>query len=163
MRIILNGQQAFGADVLKALVEHGEDVVAVYCAPDRPGRGADPLKEAALERGLPVAQPESFKDADTARGIERLDADLMVMAFVTLLVPSEVLAIPRRGSIQYHPSVLPAHRGPSAINWAILHGDATTGVSIFWPDDDLDTGPVLLTREVAIEPDDTMGLSLIHI
>ena len=81
----------------------------------------------------------------------------MVMAFVTLLVPESVLGIPTRGTIQYHPSVLPRHRGPSAINWAIIQGDSTTGLSIFWPDEGLDTGPVLLTKEVPIEDDDTLG------
>jgi methionyl-tRNA formyltransferase len=157
VRIILNGQQAFGADVLKALVDRGEEIVAVYCAPDRPGRGADPLKEAALEAGIPVEQPDSFKEPETARKMKTWDADLMVMAFVTLIVPEDVLGIPRHGSIQYHPSLLPLHRGPSAINWAIIHGDAKTGVTIFWPDDGLDTGPVLLRREVAISDEDTMG------
>ena len=157
VRIILNGQQAFGAEVLKALLARGEDIVAVYCAPDRPGRGADPLKQAALDAGIPVEQPESFKDEETASRIGSWDADLMVMAFVTLIVPEDVLSIPRHGSIQYHPSLLPLHRGPSAINWAVIHGDAKTGVTIFWPDDGLDTGPVLLRREVAIEDEDTMG------
>ena len=81
----------------------------------------------------------------------------MVMAFVILMVPERVLNVPTHGTIQYHPSLLPRHRGPSAINWAIIQGDATTGVSIFWPDDGLDTGPLLLTKEVEITPDDTLG------
>jgi methionyl-tRNA formyltransferase len=157
MRIVVNGQQAFGAEVLKALLEHGEDVVAVYCAPDKEGRPPDPLAEAAREAGIPVRQPASFKDEETARGIAELEPDLMVMAFVTLFVPENVLAIPTHGAIQYHPSILPRHRGPSAINWAIIQGDATTGLAIFWPDEGLDTGPVLLTKEVAIEDDDTLG------
>ena len=157
MRIIVNGQQAFGAEVFNALRERGHDVVAVYCAPDRPGAGPDPLRVAAEAAGVGVRQPASFKDPDVARGVEELAPDLMVMAFVTLFVPEAVLAAPRLGSIQYHPSVLPRHRGPSAINWAIIQGDETTGVSIFWPDDGLDTGPLLLTREVPIDADDTVG------
>lgn len=157
VRIVVNGQQAFGADVFRALLERGDEVVAVYCALDRPGAGPDPLREAAEAAGVPVRQPASFKDEQVARELEQLAPDLMVMAFVTLLVPEAVLTIPRLGSIQYHPSLLPRHRGPSAINWAIMHGDHTTGVTIFWPDDGLDTGPVLLTREVLIEPDDTVG------
>jgi methionyl-tRNA formyltransferase len=157
VRIIVNGQQAFGAEVLKALLERGEDVVAVYCAPDRPGRGADPLKQAAVDAGIPVEQPESFKDEETASRIRSWEPDLMVMAFVTLIVPESVLSIPRHGTIQYHPSLLPLHRGPSAINWAVIHGDDMTGVTIFWPDEGLDTGPVLLRREVAITDEDTMG------
>jgi methionyl-tRNA formyltransferase len=81
----------------------------------------------------------------------------MVMAFVTLFVPEAVLNTPTHGTIQYHPSLLPRHRGPSAINWAIIHGDAKTGVAIFWPDDGLDTGPVLMLKEVEIADDDTLG------
>ena len=157
MRIVLNGQQPFGADVLRKLVDRGEDVVAVYCAPDRPNGGPDPLKEAAGELGIPVRQPDSFKGPEAVDDMARWEADLMVMAFVTLFVPEDVLNVPTHGAIQYHPSLLPRHRGPSAINWAIIQGDATTGVTIFWPDDGLDTGPVLLREEVAIEPDDTLG------
>jgi methionyl-tRNA formyltransferase len=157
MRIIVNGQQAFGADVLKALLERGEDVVAVYCAPDKEGRPPDPLAEAARQASIPVRQPASFKDDETARGIAELKPDLMVMAFVTLFVPENVLSIPTHGAIQYHPSILPRHRGPSAINWAIIQGERTTGLCVFWPDEGLDTGPVLLTREVEIEDDDTLG------
>jgi methionyl-tRNA formyltransferase len=157
MRIVVNGQQAFGAEVLKALTARGEDVVAVYCAPDKEGRPPDPLAEAAREAGIPVRQPESFKDEEAARGLAELEPDLMVMAFVTLFVPENVLGVPTHGTIQYHPSILPRHRGPSAINWAIIQGDSTTGLTVFWPDEGLDTGPVLLTKEVAIEDDDTLG------
>ena len=81
----------------------------------------------------------------------------MVMAFVILKVPEAVLNVPTHGTIQYHPSLLPRHRGPSAINWAIIHGDEKAGLAIFWPDDGLDTGPVLMTKEVEITPDDTLG------
>jgi methionyl-tRNA formyltransferase len=157
MRIVVNGQQAFGADVLKALLERGEDVVAVYCAPDREGRPADPLAEAAREAGIEVRQPDSFETDDAAADLAELKPDLMVMAFVTLFVPEPVLNVPTHGTIQYHPSLLPRHRGPSAINWAIIHGDATTGVAVFWPDEGLDTGPVLMLKEVEITPEDTLG------
>ena len=157
MRIVVNGQQAFGADVLKALLERGEDVVAVYCAPDKEGRPPDPLAEAAREAGLELRQPESFETEEAAAELAGLEPDLMVMAFVILKVPEPVLNAPTHGTIQYHPSLLPRHRGPSAINWAIIHGDETAGLAIFWPDDGLDTGPVLLTKEVEITPDDTLG------
>ena len=157
MRIVVNGQQAFGAEVLKALLERGEDVVAVYCAPDKEGRPPDPLAEAAREAGLELRQPESFETDDAAAELAGLEPDLMVMAFVILKVPEPVLNAPTHGTIQYHPSLLPRHRGPSAINWAIIHGDETAGLAIFWPDDGLDTGPVLLTKEVEITPDDTLG------
>ena len=157
VRIVVNGQQPFGGEVFTALRERGEDVVAVYCAPDRPGAGPDPLRSAAEAAGVPVRQHASFRDAAVADELRDLAPDLMVMAFVTLFVPEPVLSIPRLGSIQYHPSLLPRHRGPSAVNWAIIGREPTTGVTIFWPDDGLDTGPVLLTREVVIEPDDTVG------
>ena len=157
MRIVVNGQQAFGAEVLKALREHGEDVVAVYCGTDRDGQPPDPLAQEAHEEGIEVRQVESFETPEVAEELAALRPDLMVMAFVTLLVPESVLTIPTYGAIQYHPSLLPRHRGPSAINWAIIHGDATTGIAVFWPDEGLDTGPVLMTREVPISPDDTLG------
>jgi methionyl-tRNA formyltransferase len=157
MRIIVNGQQAFGAEVLKALLERGEDVVAVYCAPDKEGRPPDPLAEAARQAGIELRQPDSFETETAAADLAELRPDLMVMAFVTLFVPEPVLNTPTHGSIQYHPSLLPRHRGPSAINWAIIQGDAKTGIAIFWPDEGLDTGPVLLTKEVEITDEDTLG------
>ena len=120
-------------------------------------RPPDPLAEAAREAGIEVRQVESFEPPEVAADLAALRPDLMVMAFVTLLVPETVLTIPTYGAIQYHPSLLPRHRGPSAINWAIIHGDPTTGIAVFWPDEGLDTGPVLMTREVEIRPDDTLG------
>jgi methionyl-tRNA formyltransferase len=157
MRIVVNGQQAFGAAVLEALLDRGDEVVAVYCAPDKEGRPPDPLAEAARAKGIEVRQPDSFETDSAAADLAQLEPDLMVMAFVTLFVPEPVLNTPTHGSIQYHPSLLPLHRGPSAINWAIIHGDAKTGVAVFWPDDGLDTGPVLLLKEVEIAADDTLG------
>src|SRR3954447_6029777 len=157
MRIVVNGQQAFGAKVLEALLERGEDVVGVYCAPDKEGKPPDPLAEAAREAGIELRQPDSFETEFAADDLASLKPDLMVMAFVTLFVPEPVLHTPTRGTIQYPPSLLPRHRGPSAINWAIIHGDAKTGVAIFWPDEGLDTGPVLLLKEVEITDDDTLG------
>lgn len=157
MRIVVNGQQAFGKAVLEALIERGEDVVAVYCAPDRPGRPVDPLKEAALERGLPVLQPGAFKVPAVLEEFKSFAPDLGVMAYVVLLVPESILNAPTHGTIQYHPSLLPRHRGPSSINWPIIQGETKTGLTIFWPDKGLDTGPILLRKEVEIGPDSTLG------
>jgi methionyl-tRNA formyltransferase len=157
MRIIVNGQQAFGSAVLEALLERGEDVVGVYTAPDKEGRKPDPLKELAQSRGIPVFQPPSFKTPEVVDEVKSLKPDLGVMAFVTLFVPEDVLNIPTHGTIQYHPSLLPFHRGPNAINWAIIQGRKRTGLSIFWPDKGLDTGPILLQKEVEITDDDTLG------
>ncbi|MDX1431625.1 MAG: methionyl-tRNA formyltransferase [Gammaproteobacteria bacterium] len=157
MRIIINGQQAFGKSVLEALIERGENVVGVYCEPDMDGRPADPIKEAALEHGLPVFQPRSYKKPEVWEQMRSLEPELCVMAYVTLIVPEEALNVPTHGSIQYHPSLLPLHRGPSSINWPIIFGEKKTGLSIFWPDNGLDTGPILMQKEVEIRDDDTLG------
>jgi len=158
MRLIVHGQQAYGKSVLEAILDKGVDeVVAVYSAPDKEGRPLDPLKEFALERDLPVYQPESYKNPEVWEQLASHDADLCVMAYVLLFVPEEALNVPKHGSIQYHPSLLPWHKGPSSINWPIIMGRKKTGLSIFWPDDGLDTGPILLQKEVDIGPDDTLG------
>lgn len=157
MRIALIGQQAFGKAVLEALLARGEEIIAVYCAPDREGARPDPLKEAALEHKLPLLQPASFKDPEVWESYREMKPDLGVMAFVTLFVPEEFLNSPTHGTIQYHPSLLPLHRGPSSINWPIILGSEKTGLSIFWPDNGLDTGPILLQKEVEITENDTLG------
>lgn len=157
MRIIVNGQQAFGKAVLDALLERGEDIVAVYCAPEKEGARADPLREAAEEKGLPLFQPPSYKKTEVWDQLRELKPDLSVMAFVTLFIPEEFLNMPTHGTIQYHPSLLPKHRGASAINWTVIQGETKTGLTIFWPDRGLDTGPVLLQKEVEVGPDDTVG------
>ncbi|HTS39563.1 MAG TPA: methionyl-tRNA formyltransferase [Xanthobacteraceae bacterium] len=157
MRIVVHGQQAFGRAVLEALLKRGENVVGVYVAPEKPGQKADPLKEAAVAAKLPVYQPESYRKPEVWEQFKSLKPDLQVMAFVTLFVPEEFLNIPTKGSIQYHPSLLPAYRGPSAINWPIIKGEKETGLSIFWPDNGLDTGDVLLQKKTPISNTDTLG------
>ena len=157
MKLIVHGQQAFGKSVLEALLARGEMISAVYCAPDIDGGRPDPLKVFAQDQGLPVYQPKSYKDPTVWDHIRSLEADLCVMAYVTLMVPEEALNAPRLGTIQYHPSLLPMHKGPSSINWPIINGENKTGLSIFWPDNGLDTGPILLQKDVVIDPDDTLG------
>jgi methionyl-tRNA formyltransferase len=157
MRIVVHGQQAFGKAVLERLLERNEDVVGVFCAPDREGRPTDPLKEFATERALPVHQPTSWKTDEALELMRSFEPDLCVMAYVTLLVPQRVLDTPGRGTIQYHPSLLPKHRGPSSINWPIIQGETRTGLTIFWPDEALDEGPILLQKEVEIGAHDTLG------
>jgi len=157
MRIVVHGQQAFGRAVLEALIKRGENVVAVYVAPEKEGAKADPLKEAALDAKLPVHQPASYRKPEVWDEFRALKPDLQVMAFVTLFVPEEFLNIPTRGSIQYHPSLLPAYRGPSAINWPIIKGETETGLSIFWPDNGLDTGDVMIQKKTPIAATDTLG------
>ena len=158
MRLIVHGQQAYGKSVLEAILDKGTDeVVAVYCAPDKEGRPLDPIKEFAQEHNLPIHQPSSYRDPEVWEQMRSHDADLCVMAYVLLFVPEEALNVPKFGSIQYHPSLLPWHKGPSSINWPIIMGRTKTGLSIFWPDNGLDTGPILMQKEVDIEPDDTLG------
>jgi methionyl-tRNA formyltransferase len=157
MRIVVHGQQAFGKAVLEALIGRGENVVAAYVAPEKPGQKPDPLKEAALAAKLPIYQPASYRKPEVWEEFRALKPDLQVMAFVTLFVPEEFLNIPTHGSIQYHPSLLPAYRGASAINWPIILGERETGLSIFWPDNGLDTGDVLLQKKTPISSTDTLG------
>ncbi len=157
MRLIVMGQQAFGKDVLEKLLEAGTDeVVAVYCEPDRDGKPADPIKSFALEKGLPVHQPAHFRDQEILDQLASCDADLMVMAFVNVFVPEAARDTPKMGSICFHPSLLPRHRGPSAVNWPIIMGSNKSGFSWFYPTDGLDEGDVLLTWECPIDPDDTV-------
>jgi|SRR5680860_323520 len=157
MRIVLTGQAAFGAKVLQALVEKGENVVAVYVPPEKPGGRPDPLKEGAIASNIPVYQPASYKDDEAFEQYKQLNPDLSMLAFVTDIIPERFFAVPTHGAICYHPSLLPRHRGASAINWAVIMGDKRTGLSVFWPDGGIDTGPVLLQKEIAIGPEDTTG------
>jgi len=157
MRIVVHGQQAFGKAVLEALLKRSDEVVAVYVAPEKPGQKPDPLKEAAVAAKLPVYQPASYRKPEVWDEFRALKPDLQVMAFVTLFVPEEFLNIPTSGSIQYHPSLLPRYRGPSAINWPIIQGETETGLSIFWPDNGLDTGDVLLQKKTPIGFEDSLG------
>ena len=157
MRIIVMGQQAFGKDVLAKLLETGTDeVVAVYCEPDREGKPVDPIKEFALEQGLPVHQPAHFDDQEALDTLAGYEADLMVMAFVNVFVPEAARDTPKMGSICFHPSLLPLHRGPSAVNWPIIMGSTKSGYSWFYPSDGLDEGDSLLQWECEIGPDDTV-------
>lgn len=156
MRIVLMGQAAFGQKVLEELIERRETVVGVFCPPDTRAR-PDPLRELAQSAEIAVFQPTSWKDASVIEEYKSLNPDLNMLAFVTDIIPNDVLQYPTHGSIQYHPSLLPRHRGRSAINWAVINGDEKTGLTIFWVDEGIDTGPVLLQKEVDVELDDTTG------
>jgi methionyl-tRNA formyltransferase len=157
MRIVVHGQQAFGKAVLERLLERGEDVVAVCCAPTKEGKAEDPLVEFAREKGLPVHQPASWKTPEALELMRSFEADVCMMAYVLLFVPQEVRDAPTYGTFQYHPSLCPWHRGPSSINWPIAMGKTMTGLSIFWPDDGLDEGPIMLQKTCEIGPDETLG------
>ncbi len=158
MKIVIIGQAAFGRSVMEAITDAGKDEIAgVFLPLDREGHPADPLKDGAIERSIPVFQHGRYRSEEAIEAFKALDADLCVMAFVTDIVPDEMIEAPGLGTIQYHPSLLPKHRGPSSINWPIIQGETKTGLSIFWPDKGLDTGPILLQKEVEIGADDTLG------
>lgn len=157
MRIVLIGQAAFAQEVLDGLRERTHDVAAVYCPPDAPGGKIDPFKARALELGIPVHQHATLRGADVAREVASYHADLGVLAYVTQIVPPAIFDAPRLGSICFHPSLLPRYRGGSAIAWQIIKGETRTGVSVFWVDPGIDTGPILLQKTAEIGPDDTAG------
>jgi methionyl-tRNA formyltransferase len=157
LRIVLIGQAAFAEQALATLHQRGEEIVHVFAPPDPPAGRPDPLKVKAQSLGLPLSQPASFRDAGALEQFKALEADLAILAFVTIIVPERILYTPRFTSICFHPSLLPRHRGASAINWAIIEGDAETGVTWFWPDKGIDTGPVLIQRRVPIGASDSTG------
>ncbi|HZC47255.1 MAG TPA: methionyl-tRNA formyltransferase [Candidatus Acidoferrum sp.] len=157
MRIALLGQAAFAEKALATLVDHGDEIVHVFAPPDPPAGKPDALAAKARAKGLPLSQPKSFKNEAAFEHFKALDADLAILAFVTLIVPERILYTPRYKSICFHPSLLPRHRGASGINWAIIQGDAETGVTWFWPDKGIDIGPILVQKRVPIADSDTVG------
>ncbi|WP_170120164.1 methionyl-tRNA formyltransferase [Fulvimonas soli] len=162
MRVVFAGTPEFAVPCLAACRASGAEVVAVYTQPDRPaGRGRrlapSPVKQAALEAGLPVEQPESLKSAEVQARLAAYAPDLMVVVAYGLILPRKVLAIPRLGCWNVHASLLPRWRGAAPIQRAILAGDAETGVDLMRMEAGLDTGPVLLEKRTPIRPDDTGG------
>ena len=155
MRIAIIGQQDFGKAALEAFLARGDDVAAVFCAPEK-GR-PDPLRLAAEAKGVPVYQFPRLTDPAALEALRAANVQVGVMAYVTQFVPQDFCNIPAFGTIQFHPSLLPLHRGASSMNWSIICGRTETGFSIFRPTDGLDEGPVILRRAVAIEAEDTLG------
>ena len=157
MRVAIVGQQDFGKAVLEAFLARGDQVAGVFCAPEKPGARPDALRAAAQEKGVQVFQFASLKSDEAKNAMNGLNAELGIMAFVLQFAPQDFVGIPKHGTIQFHPSLLPRHRGPSSINWPIIRGDSKTGLSIFRPTDGLDEGPVILQKATHIGPDDTLG------
>lgn len=155
MRLILIGQAAFAEKVLDGLRQRGHDVAAVYCPPGAPGGRVDPVKQRALDLGIPVRQHASLKGDAVREEFVAWQADLAVLAYVTQIVPPSVFEVPRLGSLCFHPSLLPKYRGGSAIPWQLIRGERRSGVTVFWVDPGIDTGPILLQREAPVGPDDT--------
>jgi len=155
MRVVIVGQQAFGKSVLEAFVARGDTVAGVFAAPEKPGSRPDPLVVAAEERKFPVYRFPKYSAPEALAALKECNADIGVMAYVLLFAPPEFCAIPKHGMIQFHPSLLPLHRGPASIPWAIIRGRTETGLTIFRPTPGLDEGPVILPKRVAIGPNDT--------
>jgi methionyl-tRNA formyltransferase len=163
MRVVFFGTPEFAVPSLRALLRHGVEVAAVVTQPDKPaGRSRSilrppPVKAAALEAGLPVLQPERPVGDVFATSLRHLRPDLGVVVGYGHILRPEVLSVPRRGMINVHASLLPRHRGAAPVQWAILEGDAETGVSIMRMEAGLDTGPVLLRLATPIRPNETGG------
>jgi methionyl-tRNA formyltransferase len=154
MRIIIVGQGPFGEKTLEALIQKGEEMVGVFSPSDKRGEAMGGL---AQKSGISSFRPAIMKIPEVREAYGRLKPDLAILAFVTDIIPQSLLAIPSIGTLCYHPSLLPRHRGASAINWAIIQGDTRTGLTIFWADKGIDTGPILLQKEVEIGPEETTG------
>lgn len=160
--LIFAGTPHFAASALQALLDAGHEIVAVYTQPDRPaGRGrrpqASPVKQLALEHGLPVCQPVNFKSGEALAELASWQADRMIVAAYGLLLPQKVLDVPRHGCLNIHASLLPRWRGAAPIQRAIAAGDTETGITIMRMDAGLDTGDMLLKLPCPIAPDDTGG------
>jgi methionyl-tRNA formyltransferase len=159
LRIALFGQAPFGRDVLRRLLAGGHEIAAVYTPPE--GRRPDPLAAEAVERGLPLLRHARFRrrgEAIAERVAEHraLGADLNVLAFVTAILPAEIVDAPPRGSLCFHPSLLPRFRGGNALAWQILLGEREAGVTVFRPDAGVDTGPIVVQKgPVPISDSDT--------
>jgi methionyl-tRNA formyltransferase len=157
MKIAIIGQQDFGKAVLEAFLARGDEVTAVFCAPEKEGARPDVLRVAAQEKGIKVHQFKSLRAPEAVQAMKDAGADIGVMAFVLQFAPQEFVNIPKCGTIQYHPSLLPKFRGPSSINWPIIKGETETGLTIFRPTDGLDEGAVILQKKTPISADDTLG------
>jgi len=156
MRIVLISHPSLGTKVLEALLREREQVVAVFICGGNPEKPS-PLKSLAQERAIPVYEPGRMRDAGVFEVLAPYELELGVLAFVQDIVPVAILKCPEKGTIMYHPSLLPRHRGGTAMNWALIQGETRTGLSIIWPDAGIDTGPILLQKEADILPDDTVG------
>ncbi|XP_050537434.1 cytosolic 10-formyltetrahydrofolate dehydrogenase [Daktulosphaira vitifoliae] len=160
LNVAIIGQSTFAAEVYKLLLKYGHHVVGVFTILDK-GNRQDPLAAVAGEGGTPVFKIKAWRQGEKAlpevfAQYKKVNADLNVLPFCSQFIPMEVIEYPKHRSICYHPSILPKHRGVSAINWTLINGDTEAGFSIFWADDGLDTGPILLQKSCPVLPDDTV-------
>lgn len=159
MRILFMGTPDFAVASLKKLVEAGHEICGVFTQPDKPkNRGhkltASPVKEYALSENLPVYQPLKMRDGTALALVRELQPELIVVAAYGRILPHEILTAPSYGAINVHSSVLPQYRGAAPINWAILNGDAETGVTIMYMADELDAGDIIRCAVTPIDPDE---------
>lgn len=162
MKLIFMGTPQFAVPALEALSERGHDIAGVVTRIDKPaGRGRTvaepPVKLAARERNISVYQPKRVRDPEFIGTLARLNPDAIVVAAYGQILPQDLLNLPRLGCINIHASLLPAYRGAAPINWAIIHGDQETGITIMQMDEGMDTGAILLQESTPIEPTDTTG------
>src|SRR3954466_8209256 len=150
MKIAIIGQQDFGKAVLEAFLARGDQVTAVFCVPEKEGARPDALRVAAAEKSLKGDQFKSPTAPGAVDAMKAANADIGIMAFVLQFAPQDFVRIPKHGTIQYHPSLLPKYRGPSSINWPLIRGETKTGLTIFRPTDGLDEGPIILQKETPI-------------
>jgi methionyl-tRNA formyltransferase len=159
LRIVFAGTAMFAGPTLKQLRESGHDVALVVTQPDRlGGRGMRTLQSAiklqATEMHLPVFQPERIRTEEAQARIREIGADVMVVVAYGQILPASLIDAPRLGTLNVHASLLPRHRGPAPVEWAILSGDSETGVTIMQMDAGVDTGPILAQERVPIAPDE---------
>ena len=162
MRVIFMGTPDFAVPSLQALLDRGDDICAVFTQPDKPkGRGhklqPPPVKELALRHGLPVFQPDTLRDEAVQRSIAELEPDAIIVVAYGKLLPPSVLSAPRLGCINVHGSLLPKYRGAAPIQWAVINGEKTTGVTTMFMAEGMDTGDMLLKAETQIGPEETAG------
>lgn len=157
MKIAIIGQQDFGKAVLEAFLARGDEVAAVFCAPEKEGARPDALRVAAQAAGLTVHQFKSLRAPEAITALQAAGAEIGVMGFVLQFAPQEFVNIPTHGTIQFHPSLLPKYRGPSSINWPLARGEAETGLTIFRPTDGLDEGAIILQKRTPVSANDTLG------
>lgn len=162
MKIVFMGTPEFAVPSLEMLVKEGYEVLAVVTQPDKPkGRGnkmaAPPVKEFALEHNIEVLQPQKIKTSEFVEVIRTIGPDLLVTAAYGKILSKDLLEVPPLGCINVHGSLLPAYRGAAPINWAVINGEKTTGITTMFTDVGLDTGDMLLASEISIDPDMTVG------
>ena len=163
LKILFMGTPDFARDSLKAIYEKGHEILSVITVPDRPkGRGMklifSEVKEFAIEKGLEVIQPDKLREnEEIIDKIKEMNPDIICVVAYGRILPKEILEIPKYGCVNVHPSLLPKYRGSAPIQWAILNGDKTTGVSTMYLDEEMDSGDIILKKEVAIGENETSG------